>query len=148
MTTDIIDQVKSFFESDTGAEWLLTTISGARHKENLKRYYTYEEPTYNREKEQDKKLEARKTELSTPKIISFKKSDVLEMVQFNQEHTDQIMYPVITETGQGAIIHHHKGQRFPCLPIIQEPYWQYIIPTGEGIAVDNKGQHWQVVLVE
>ena len=144
-----IDAFKQYLESEAGGEWLLMAISGAKTREYQKRYYHYEEPTYSREREEEKKREARKQALETAKPVSFYRADVVAMIKFNNERIPgQHKTGMVSDAGNGIVVHIRQGQAFPSYPVIQYDCWMDIINQGEGRAVDNKGQTWYITLID
>lgn len=147
--TTIIDEVKSYLESEAGGQWLLMAISGAKTRENQKRYYHYEEPTYSREREDEKKREARKQALETAKPISFHRDEILDMIKFNQEkHQGEHKTGMVSDAGNGIVVHIRQGQAFPSYPVIRYDCWMDIVNQGEGFATDSKGQTWYITLID
>ena len=143
-----IDAFKQYLESEAGGEWLLTAISGAKTRENQKRYYRIE-PEYSREREDEKKRQARIKALETAKPVSFYRADVLDMIKFNNERIPgQHKTGMVSDAGNGIVVHIRQGQAFPSYPVIQYDCWMDIINQGEGHAVDNKGQAWYITLID
>lgn len=140
-----IDEIKAYLESPEGGRFLLNVIAGAKTRENQRFYNSPTEQTYNREAEQERKRQKLKAQLQTPIPISCEKSDLEQLIQFNQEHTDTHQL-VLVSNDSLKFIQHSPGHSIPNLPILQSGYFEDILRNGSGIAYDNRKQAYLITL--
>ena len=145
--TTIIDEVKSYLESEAGGQWLLMAISGAKTRENQKRYFHYEEPVYSREKEDEKRRQAMIREMETPIPLSCNRSDMENLIQFNQTHSDEHIMALVSDDTV-KFIQRSPGHSIPNMPILQSGYFPVIVRDGTGRVYDNRKQAYQISLID
>lgn len=142
-----IEEIKRYFESEEGGRFLLSAYAAARTRENQRWFNKPEEPTWSREKEEERARQRRKAQLETPINLSCDRSDLEQLIQFNQSHTDEHQLALVTDAGI-KIIQHTPGHAMPALPILQSGYFPGLLQYGNGIVYDNRKQSYRVTLVD
>ena len=142
-----IEEIKQYFESEEGGIFLLSAYAQARTRQNERFYYKPPHMEYNREREEQARRERIKQKLETPINLSCDRSDLEQLIQFNQSHTDEHQLAMVTDQGI-KFIQHTPGHAMPALPILQSGYFPGLLQYGNGIVYDNRKQSYMVTLVD
>lgn len=147
MTACSIDDVKAFLESEEGGIFLLSAYASARSRENERFYYKPTEQTWSREKEEEARRNRIKEQLETPINLSIDRSDLENLVKFNETHSDEHQIALVTDAGI-KIIQRRPGTAIPNLPILQSGYFPQIVKDGSGTVYDNLKQKYVLTLID
>jgi hypothetical protein len=142
-----IEEIKRYFESEEGGIFLLSAYAQARTRQNERFYYKPPQMEYNREREEQARRERIKKQLETPINLSCDRSDLQELIKFNESNQEEKIMALVTDQGI-KFIQHKPGHAIPPLPILQSGYFPGIIRDGNGIVYDNRKQAYQVTLVD
>lgn len=144
-----IDELKSYLTTEDGGKFLLDCLRDAKfrqekqfredkRRENDAYWEKRGVGSFSSDKMRDNERKAWKDALETPKELQISWQD---------------MTRAIKERGallvNGTSVHLHTGGgTLPQLPVLQAPYFNSILETGEGICYDSRKQKYHVELVE
>lgn len=146
MTACSIEDIKSYLESEDGGRFLLNALAGARSRET-QRWYNPPEQSWTREKEEEQRRQRIKEQLETPINLSMDRSDLENLVKFNETRSGEHQLVLVTDQGC-RIIQHRPGTAIPPLPVLQSGYFPGIIRDGNGICYDNRKQAYRLTLID
>lgn len=147
MTVCSIDEIKSYLESEEGGQFLLSAYAAARSRESQRWYSKPPEQSWSREKEEERARQRIKEQLETPIGLSCDRSDLENLVKFNETHSDEHQIALVTDAGI-KIIQRRPGTAIPNLPILQSGYFPQIVKDGSGTVYDNLKQKYVLTLID